>query len=376
MRTFSSIYAFNSSRFGLRRATCATNGAESGGGGEQEAAKSKELCASIAHILHDYRCQDKISPRMPEDVEKWAAQFDQADQLPILEETAHILERMYFSEEKVRKFIRTVVSDPNLTGKNPNAFWRNTEVLCIQRESSNSQRDMLKLFDKELRAVCGYGTETCKGDGKNFIYLDDGIFSGNQAAGDIDRWLKNNGQAADFTMHIVVIGLHDRGKWWIDKRCSKSFSQQRGTIRYWSLKQIPCWRGGARDEPDKSGVLWPRHWPDDDPAVKEWLLRMPEERNKNKDISRPEGQNPAFFKSESGRNILEQAFLRKGADLYCRPATRNPLFRPLGAQNWEGWGFGSLFVTYRNCPNNCPLVWWDKSDGWLPLFRRRHREDG
>ena len=33
MRTFSSIYAFNASRFGLRRATCVTNSAEGGGGG-------------------------------------------------------------------------------------------------------------------------------------------------------------------------------------------------------------------------------------------------------------------------------------------------------------------------------------------------------
>ena len=384
MRTFSSVYAFNPGRFGLRRATYATNGAESGGGDERETAKSKELCVSIANIISDYRPKMDIPPRTSEDVKKWVDQFDQLDRLPILEEMAHILERMYFSEARVRKFIRhNVVSCPKLTGGNPAAFWRNTEVLCLQHENSNSQRDMLKLFDEELRATCGYGREECKGDGKNFVYLDDGIFSGNQAVKDIANWLKNNEQAADFTLHIVVIGLHDGGQSWICKRL-KQLSLPWEKIEFKALTTIPCWRKKG-NKPDKSGVLWPCRWPDDDPAVKKWLLRAPadhkwllkvQEHHDKYDVLRPKGQNPDFFKSESGRDILEQAFLRKGADLYCRPTTRTESFRPLGAQALTGWGFGSLFVTYRNCPNNCPLVWWDTSDGWLPLFPRRHRKKG
>ena len=32
--------------------------------------------------------------------------------------------------------------------------------------------------------------------------------------------------------------------------------------------------------------------------------------------------------------------------------------RPLGNMVLEALGFGSLHVTFRNCPNNCPLAFW------------------
>ena len=371
-RTFSSGCAFNASRFGLRRAACASNGATGDGNGGGAPDKGA-LCVKIADIIQDYR-KGEIAPRTPEDVGKWISQFDEADQLPILEEMAHILERMYFSEAKVREFIRAVVSGPKLTGGNPKAFWRGAEILDLQREGSQSQRGMLALLDGELREICGHDKAACKGNGKTFVYLDDGIFSGGQATADIVRWLKENGQASGFVLHIVVIGLHDGGKWRL-RKAFMEFAPSGGRIKFWWLRGIPCWRRD-RSDPDKSGVLWPRRWPDDDSAVKEWLLRAPEDRNNDNDILRPEGRRPVFFKSENGRNVLEQAFLRMGADLYCRPAHRTSTFRPLGAQSWAGWGFGSLFLTYRNCPNNCPLVWWDNGGGWFPLFPRRHRGEG
>ena len=372
MRTFSSVLPF-ASRFGLRGTTCMTSGAQGGGTVSPDAPQDKDpLCAKIAGIIGDYR-QGEIQPRTAEDVGRWIDQFDGVDQRPILEEMAHILGRMYFSKAKVRKFIRAVVSGPKLTGGDPAAFWRNAEILRLQREDSRSQRDMLALFDEELLATCGFGTSDCKGGGKTFVYLDDGVFSGGQATADIVRWLKENGQAAGCVLHIVVIGMHDGGGWRI-RKAFREFSPLRGKIKIWGLKEIPCWRRDG-NEPDESGVLWPRRWPQDDPAVKEWLARAPEDHNNNKDIPRPEGRRPAFFKSENGRDVLERAFLCKGADLYCRPASRTSVFRPLGAQNWSGWGFGALFVTYRNCPNNCPLVWWDASGGWFPLFPRRHRGD-
>jgi hypothetical protein len=35
----------------------------------------------------------------------------------------------------------------------------------------------------------------------------------------------------------------------------------------------------------------------------------------------------------------------------------------------ETLGFGSLIVTFRNCPNNAPLAFWVDSP-WYPLFPR------
>src|SRR5205823_14973302 len=43
---------------------------------------------------------------------------------------------------------------------------------------------------------------------------------------------------------------------------------------------------------------------------------------------------------------------------------------PLGYDVFKCVGFGSLLVTYRNCPNNCPLVLW-AGDPWFPLSPRK-----
>ena len=40
----------------------------------------------------------------------------------------------------------------------------------------------------------------------------------------------------------------------------------------------------------------------------------------------------------------------------------------------ESLGFGSLVVTFRNCPNNAPLALW-AGDPWYPLFPRRTNTD-
>jgi hypothetical protein len=57
----------------------------------------------------------------------------------------------------------------------------------------------------------------------------------------------------------------------------------------------------------------------------------------------------------------------------------SPSLRPLGFGPF-GVGFGSLFVTYRNCPNNAPLaLWWGDPDAdpshpfskWRPLVPRK-----
>jgi hypothetical protein len=52
-------------------------------------------------------------------------------------------------------------------------------------------------------------------------------------------------------------------------------------------------------------------------------------------------------------------------------APRLPKYaRPLGDMVLETLGFGSTFVTYRNCPNNTPLAFW-AGDPWYPLFARK-----
>jgi len=59
---------------------------------------------------------------------------------------------------------------------------------------------------------------------------------------------------------------------------------------------------------------------------------------------------------------------------------------PLGYSKLVGLGFGSMIVTFRNCPNNCPLaLWWGDPNAkassplsrWYPLFwRKTYKKEG
>jgi hypothetical protein len=81
------------------------------------------------------------------------------------------------------------------------------------------------------------------------------------------------------------------------------------------------------------------------------------------------GENK-FFSCEDGRHLLEQEFLKAGAKIRSLCPHLNKYQRPLGNMVLETLGFGSLFVTFRNCPNNCPLAFW-AGDPWYPLFPRK-----
>ena len=63
-----------------------------------------------------------------------------------------------------------------------------------------------------------------------------------------------------------------------------------------------------------------------------------------------------IFSSDEGRKLLEQQFLAKGAYIRTVCPMLNQYQRPLGNTLLETLGFGSTIVTFRNCPNNAPLV--------------------
>lgn len=76
-----------------------------------------------------------------------------------------------------------------------------------------------------------------------------------------------------------------------------------------------------------------------------------------------------FFSSEQGRQLLEQEFLKAGVSVRALCPHLNAYQRPLGNTTMKTTGFGTMFATYRNCPNNAPLVLW-AGDPWHPLLRR------
>lgn len=333
-----------------------------------------KLIRRISEGIADYR-KGEIAEPTPEHVECWVNQFDGEDQLAILRETSHLLRQVYVPKETVKGFIGNLAGNEDLVGESAEAFWRSVGFLRLQRQS-RSQNDLLELLDEVLGEHFGLDTSREEGANGTYIYIDDAIFSGNQIRSDLVKWMTDN-DIRNCTVHVIVIGYHKSGQWYANREIRKEAGPRSVRVHWWKAAALEDWR--RFENVGSLNILWPTAIPDD-PHVEEWLDNVPEDR-RHFDL-RPVMENGRneFFASENSRNVIEQAFVKKGA--YIRSLSQNPsaLMRPLGYNKLHGPGFGTMFATYRNCPNNCPLVmWWGDADKgpplnlWYPLFPRRTR---
>lgn len=327
-----------------------------------------DLLASIAGTTADYRADELAAPT-PEHVNRWVKQFDRDVQAPLLREMDHVLKQTYFSRKRVRKFLRDLVSkESKLAGAEPCAFWKKSHFLDIQLHG-HSQEDLLEIFDKALRSKCGVSIEECGAEDGDFIYLDDAVFSGGRVGGDLCEWLRED--APDGAqVHIVVIALHTSGEWLAGQRLKQAGAEKQVKFNFWRLATFENRKYYKRD----SDVLWPSAVPDE-ALVTEYL----EQPHRFPFEPRPAGGELGPFSSEEGRQLLEREFLIAGLNI--RGFCENPkdIMRPLGFGPF-GLGFGSTILTFRNCPNNCPLaLWWGDAEApedhpfskWYPLFPRK-----
>ena len=333
------------------------------------------LVEQIAQRVVGYR-EGEIPAPTSAHVERWVTQFDAQEQADILRETAHILGQVYVPKAVVTAFVTKLANNAKLVGDDAKAFWQSVGFLRLQHESQ-SQADLLDLLDEVLQANFGLNTERETSTNGTYIYIDDAIFSGNQVRNDLIKWIED-ANVHDTTIHVIVICWHRSGQWYANKNIREVARPRNVVLHWWRSTEIEDWS----NRPEKASIvniLWPTELPNDQ-HVKSWLTAIPEDRRYF--IARPavtSGRND-FFVSEASRNVLEQAFLRKGAYIRSLPRDPSALMRPLGYNKLHGPGFGTMFATYRNCPNNCPLVmWWGDPDAarplnqWYPLLQRRTR---
>lgn len=321
-----------------------------------------QLLESIAATTADYRAGDLAAPT-PEHVDHWVNQFSAEVQLPILREMNLVLKKTYFSLERVTRFLNGVLKTEKLVGTDPCAFWRSVRFLDIQG-GGNSQREMLVIFDRLLEKACGIKVHEC---GSNeppaeFIYLDDAIFTGNRVRRDIESWIQADApQSAK--VHVISIALHSGGQYYADGRIQTAAKAANRNIA------LTWWREIELEDrlayTNAADVLRPASIPNVpdvrlhvDGMAHKPRLRMPGNAGKN-----------VLFSGEDGRNLLEQEFLKAGVKIRAVCPNLGDTQRPLGHITLETLGFGSLIVTFRNCPNNAPLALWVGAP-WYPLFAR------
>jgi len=318
------------------------------------------LLESIAGTIADYR-EGQIPRPTPAHVEKWISQFDTGVRLPILQEMDHVLKKTYFSNDRVLAFLCGLLNAKKVTGNSPRAFWENVHFLNIQ-QSGGSQVEMLRLLDGILREEFGLSIANSRTDSNVFVYLDDGIFSGNRIRTDLQRWIADVAPNAA-RMHVITMIQYTNGCHYAKTRISQIQESTRKDINiFWRTEILLENRKSFKNFSD---VLWPVNLPDD-AETREYAkqLRHSLEFRRAGQI----GKNK-LFSSDSARQILENEFLKTGVKIRRICPLLGEYQRPLGNMVLRSLGLGSLVVTYRNCPNNAPLALW-AGNPWYPLFRR------
>jgi hypothetical protein len=229
---------------------------------------------------------------------------------------------------------------------------------------------MVKLFAETLKKQYGLKPANCGAKGGDYIYLDDALFTGGRVATDLQAWI--TGKAPDkVVVHVILMALYTSGHYYITSNRLKKVIAASGKkieLHFWRLIELE----NQKNRKDSSDVLWPAVIPND-AAVQAYIGS---EKKFPLDPRKPGGVL-GVFSSEQGRQVLESEFLIAGVKIRSLTQTPKDFIRPLGCGNF-GVGFGSLIVTYRNCPNNCPLaLWWGDPEAtsgalhWYPLLSRK-----
>lgn len=334
--------------------------------------KRSERLESLASTIADYRRGEILAPS-PAHVERWINQFPEGVRTKVLRETDLMLKNTYLPKDWVAQFLAHQVDNVGLTGGDAAGFWRSAIFLRIQ-QGGNSQRELTALFATILKERLGLDLEKCGSSGDVFVYLDDAIFSGTRLGTDLAAWLESDAPRR-CTVHVLVIASHSFGEYKAKDRLEKRATELEKDVRFHIWRAVEFENRLFRK--DVSEVLWPAEIPDD-PAVRAYVA------SEEKFVFKPRapGGTPAksVFSSEAGRQVLEREFLIAGTRI--RSFSQNPkrVMRPLGFSAF-GVGFGATVVTYRNCPNNCPLpLWWGDPNGgpplnrWYPLLPRKTYE--
>lgn len=317
------------------------------------------LLQSIATTIADYQAGVLPVPTATH-VDRWIGQFPAETQLPILAEMDHVLARTYFSKAKVEEFLATVIGHDGWTDGDPRSFWRDTHFLDLQPKG-NSQREFLRLFDGQLVRMTGLSIADC-GKGNRFLYLDDGLFSGGRLGNDLAAWIEGPAPR-NAELFIALIALHTQGEYFTGGKLQTAIAQSGKNIAIKWGRAIAIEDGIFKV--DHSDVLRPTG-PGHDPAVAAYVAGLGKDQVWRTGSSTGPQQ---FFSSGHGREMLEQQFLAAGVRVRAICPHLNDYQRPLGNTTMRTTGFGTMFATYRNCPNNAPLVLW-AGDPWYPLLRR------
>lgn len=342
---------------------------------------------NIVAIIEDYQ-NDWDIYITPDSVLDWVNQFDNGDRLFILQEMEHIFQQTYFSKVKcvglLKKYLPFLTKHHKYT--DVHSFLKETIFLNLQREYK-SQSELLMIVDEFLKSDYDFSLSQCgETKIKNFVYIDDVLATGNKAFFDLSNWLKEKNQVKlsqtnseyiienKILLSCCFLCIHDWGHSNFLFRLEKEFGlllkKQTGSFYHYKIQN------NLKAHNPSLNLIYPCEEMCDE-TIRNYLSTLDATANEDRAFRKniiPRDEN--FFSSNANRIRLERIFLLKGIEILNSVHNLQVQnIRPLGytVKSHKTLGLGTLFFTWRNIPNNCPLVFWWNNNGWMPLFNLRGR---
>lgn len=340
----------------------------------------KEIADSIVESIKDYRNDDGIFLDA-DHVINWANQFGENAEF-MLNEINHILPQVYISKEKSKDFIDGHIQalQKEFGYKTISDLLMNTEFLNMQ-EDHKSQPAILSILESLLDEK--YGESYLKYESYpkiNFVYFDDILASGSTVGKHLVAWLNSNNQQGvknadniinnNYKLSVNLFCCHTWGRSFQEYRLLKTFENKidKKISWFWNLEI----QNHAKWHNQSLNIAFPT---EQQPSnVKSYLANLSAEKYEDY-AYRKEGipADEGFFTTPENRIIYENILLQKGLSIINMiKGEVRPNLRPLGLINpsYKTFGLGTHFFTWRNIPNNSPLVFWWEVQGheWQPLF--------
>ncbi len=353
----------------------------------------EELIASIATTLKDYReDEDNTSVQVSEDhITEWIAQFEEELQVPILTELNNIFKKRYCSKKNLRRFLELLIEaltkDSGLSSEVD--FLKNAQFLSLQGHGK-SQTIILEILKEVIFDKYDFSFDKCGASSRKYsIYIDDVLCSGLTLISNIQEWSKSefengktNKQAVEdgstklFLNYIFVHEKNfDKKLYEMEKRISAKFSAK---IKSYHMHEIQ----NTLIPTSKVDLIFPNsvEQPENVEQYRAEIIETVDAYSKEKgyktsaeEFFRPNKlpKDEKFFTSPENRKLVEDAFLQKGIEILGKANVNNKNMRALGYSmpSVKSFGFGALCFTWRNVPNNTPLVFWYAGGGFTPLFK-------
>ncbi|WP_121967475.1 hypothetical protein [Myroides sp. N17-2] len=340
----------------------------------------EEVIRKIHGVIEDYRNHDGVYIT-PEHIANWANQFGDNNEF-ILNEILEILPKVYISRNKAKEYIKEHISAYLNLYQYPSisTFLSDTEFLNMQLPHK-SQSAILELLEEVLHEVYGESYLRYTTYPKiNYIYFDDILASGSTVGNHILTWLHQqdeNGKPNhekisnnEIRLSISLFCKHVWGFSFQKYRILKEFGDK--TVKkinwFWNYEI----QNHAKFNNQQLNIAKPVKG--DNVTINTYFATLAATKYEDyafREVNTP--INEQFFTNKENRIKFENILVEKGIEIIgmIRGEVK-PNIRPLGLinPNYKILGLGTHFFTWRNIPNNSPLVYWWEVAGhnWKPLF--------